>query len=408
MGASGAKGGGLDHKQAECLRRLAKMGRDLNISQFRFAEVAEIARKFGDAWVQERKRTLDLTQDFIGERLTDDDLLVRGQDGFVIVYAEGDADTAQQHANAVKDDLNEYFRQHGEPGATHEVLVDHHQASALELMQSLAGEASSSKAETAAGGEAFSVETSEDDPIMWRYHPVWDVRRQAISTYYLVPYDRSTGSRVTAYQFEKKRDPSIDLAALDEAALKRSEEVLRKMADSGVRSLLGVNLLAENLSPPALRSRIVNSMADFDPELARNRLVQISAVPVGFPQMYLKEIFESLRRFAPRVAVSLNIDERDLRAAIGLSPSAVGFALAPEDLGENARLSPQDICARVQVAAMAARAAKIPFFVSGALDRSMVVKLRAAGADLIKSELVWQDADAPQDAHMWPAQKLAA
>ncbi len=383
------------------LRAIASQGGELDIAQFQFVGFDEIARAYGARWTDQQERVKETAHAYIKRRLGERDLLVRGADGFLIVYADQGREQSRSHAEEVKDGLNAFYLGEGATRPPVEMSVRHARLPVQELIQSIAGmEVSAADRKASTGDMMAGVE--------WKFQPVWHARREAIFNYYVSPILRETGARVPGYQFDMDLEREFDFRSIDEMSLAQSEVALRKMVREGKRSLLGVCVHSSSLLKQADRNRTLRVMDTFNRDLMRYRIIQIGATPSGFPRMYLEDIFRELKQRVPNIAISVGWNEADIRSLLQLEPAAIGFTVSPWALGEHASVSPQELLVKVKQAAGIARAAKVPFYFDGEAERELVAKLRDAGVDLVSSPRIWPLQDEPQGTQLWPSERLAA
>lgn len=389
--------GGLAAK----LRGLATQGRELDIAQFQFVGFEEIAQAYGEKWHTQQERVKDIAHAFIRRRLGERDILVRGADGFLIVYADGDTEQARSHAVSVKTDLNAFYLGEGATKPPVEVAVSHQRLPVQDLIQSLSGMSFST-----ADDQDASADLLEE--IEWKFQPVWHAQREAVFNYYVAPVLKKTGSRVPGYQFDMDLDREFDFLRINEIGLQQSETAIRKLAQTGERSMLGASIHSSSLLKLAGRNRLFSVIDRFGKDLLRYRVVQISATPPGFPRMYLEEIYNGLKQRVPNIAISLAWNETDIRSVLKLKPAAVGFTVSPWALTAHSTISHNDLFGKVRQAAEMARSAKIPFYFDGEAGPDLVRRTREAGVDMISSPLVWPLVGAPVGTHSWPSERLAA
>lgn len=383
------------------LRDIVQGGGDVDVSQFEFIGFDEIAQAYGSDWQAHQERVKETAQAFLNRRLGERDMLVRGADGFLIVFADRDTERSRNQAETLKDDLNTFYLGEGATQPPVQVAVNHRRLPVQELIQSL--------------GDADFVEPSDPeqagdglDAISWKYQPVWDVQREAIFSYYVAPVLKQTGERVPGYQFDMDFNRNFNFVEIDEVSLNTSEATLRKMLTDGRRCQLGASIQSSSLVKVADRNRLFAIMDRFDRRMMAYRIIQVSATPPGFPRMYLEEFYQGLKRRVPKIAMSVAWNEGDIASIIKLRPHAIGFTLSPWALEFDDSISRDDLISKVRLAAGAVHAAKIPFYFDGYISPDLVAGLRRAGVDVISSPAIWEMQDAPKSAHHWPYARLAA
>lgn len=394
-----AKSGG--EGLAAQLRELVGDKREIDIAQFQFIGFDEIAKAYGERWEAQRGRVRATAQAFIKRRLGPRDVLVRAEDGFVLVFGGLDGDAARAFAEEVKRELNAFYLGEGATRPVVQLSVSHERLDVENLIEAVGD----MDFDTAATGPRVDERLAG---IEFKFKPVWDAQREAIFNYYMTPILSATGERVPGYQYDLDLGREYAYPVIEEAALTRSDAVLADMVAQNNRSLMGVSLHYSSLRNSSTRNALCSVIDGLNRELLRYRVVQVAAVPPGCPRIYLQEMFAALKRRVPNVAVSVAWNEEDLRSILQMKPAAIGFALSPWALGDSATLSEHDLCAKAKKAADAARTAKIPFYVEGRLGPSLARRLGEMGVSMLSSRLIWPIVDAPAGTHRWRADQLVA
>lgn len=242
--------------------------------------------------------------------------------------------------------------------------------------------------------------------VEWRYQPVWDVRREALGSYYVVPYLRETQSRLPGYQFESAEAPPKSFVSIDEGALWVAEQGLRELFENEGRALVGVAVHSSSLTSQAARAKMIKAMGHFEKKLLRYKTLKIANIMPGFPRIYLNEIVGAIRPHIPNIVLSAAWDEPDIAGLLQSDPVAIGFALPQSVLSKTSLVAPAQLLSRIRSAVEIAHNAKKLFFVEGNVTREMAVRLSAIGVDNISSPLLWPARAAPESVVKWPADRL--
>src|SRR3954447_20738446 len=90
------------------LRALAGDRDALDIAQLQFVGMDELKRAHTHRWPEQHARILEIAQSFLTQRIPAGDLLVRANDGFVLVFQSTEAE-ANVSAGRLAHGLNAYF-----------------------------------------------------------------------------------------------------------------------------------------------------------------------------------------------------------------------------------------------------------------------------------------------------------
>ncbi len=384
----------------ERLRDFASKRETLEVAQFQFVGFEEIQRAYGERWDAERDKVCKIAEHYLQKRLGANDMLVRGADGFLVVFADYDGRKAKAEAEELNRGLNLFFLGESSPEPMPTVEVHHASVRADDLIGSLK--------------DVALVTPREEEPlpcsdtISWEYQPVWDARREALSQNHVVPIERATSDPMPGYGYEVANVDVGVLVDTDEAALHVSERAMRSMFRAGQRSLIGCPIHVQSLSSVQNRTRLLAAMDSFDRELVRYRVVKLLGLQTGFPRIYLQEVMAMLKRKVPNIAVCVAWNEPDLRSVLNTDPVCIGMVLSSDVLGTDAVGPSSDLLARVRTAAEQAHAAQKPFFVEGPIPKTMVPAFIRAGVDTLASPYIWPTIERPEGVLRWMADKLAA
>src|SRR6185295_2302813 len=224
--------------------------------------------------------------------------LVRGIEGFLVVFAEHTGAQADQTAKALASGVNTHFTGTGESPAP-ELVVETRPFPAAQIARKLRDHGAAAEPV-----RRLAPVLPSPTQVDWLFQPVWDARHELITSYFLLPHLKNTQRRVPGYQFEPATDHSPSFAELDIASLDISEKALRDLASQGKRALVGVTIHIQSLMNGETSGRIMNRLLKFDRALARYRMIKIAGVGPGFPRLHLGHIVGSLRARVPLVVLT--------------------------------------------------------------------------------------------------------
>lgn len=383
-------------KLADRLRDIARARSDLDVARVQFIGLEEVRRACQANWPEKREKIRDLASKFLAKRLDASDVLIPGAEGFVIVFGELEGDAAASASLSLSHRLSQFLIGEFQHGDTLRTQAETSKVGVAELAHSL-GSIEYLDAQDPSSGPPTAID--------WSFQPIWDCRREVISSYYSVPMDRSNGEPVRGYQFEQENLSPAPFVDIDEEALNVSEQAIKSLLTANKKALVGVSVHVQGLVKESSRTRILAALRGLDPKLARYRLVKVSAVPPGFPRMYLDDIMGWLRRYAPNIVLCGSPDEPELRSLLHAELKGIGVALS-SDSGWQARAA--FVLERIKAAVQIAHAAKLPFFVEGPVTRDMAVRLTAVGVDMLSSTQIWPLRTSPDGVMKWTADRLLA
>jgi hypothetical protein len=250
-------------------------------------------------------------------------------------------------------------------------------------------------------------ERSDRADLEWKFDPVWDVRREALSYWYVTPFNRATGARVPGYQFETGVAQTTHLLEIDEAAFWVAEQALQRLANVGKQALIGTTVHAHSLTSLASRARILATIERLNPDFHRFRIVKIAGVTHGFPRMYLKEIVGALRARLPNVVLLAAWDEPDVMSLLEPGLAGIGFVAPGSGVMSGPVVAIPAFMARVNEARRLAHGIRARFFVEGAVTKYLALKFAKAGVDNIASHAIWPTRAMAEGMERWPANRLA-
>jgi hypothetical protein len=375
-------------------------GRDqADVATLQFTGLDAILHSTGTLWPQRWSRLRRISESFIRDHLDPDDILVRGPEAFIIAFGTRTGPAVRMAANDLARELNERLAMEEAPIAQVSVLIRSIGVSDLAM--------------SIAQGTPGRIAPRQDSVIIpslgevaWRFHPVWDVRREVVSCYFASPHHAETGVRVRGYQYEDLNDERPDFEDLDVESIRVSERALQLLREQRKRALVGVSLHISTLTSENGMARILAALDNCDPTLSTYRLIKIAGIESGFPRMHLRSIVGSLRARAPKVVLTAAWHEPDVAGLIQCGATAFGFAYPDHVAGALSANASGTLLARFGAGVDAAHAEGVPLYVEGAIGPYLAREFRTAGADYICSPVIWAPRAAPDAAMRWPSSML--
>lgn len=382
--------GGLN--LAERIRRLANGRNTIDVAQFQFIGLDEIRARYAQRWNEKRDRVAQVARQFIMRRIAEEDVLISGADGFLLVFGTLTGMLADTAAHRISKELNAFFL--GSPDLDDMQIEAQHQSMSVDDFADAFGAMIAGSKDVAPSARPTPAE------LQMGFAPLWDAQRGALSTFFISPLDPATGGPMDWNQTSHRH------ADMDELKLKASEEAMRKLFAAGKKALVGVAVHVSSLNSQQSLSRLMGVISKFDPALARYRVIRVSCVEPGYPRIYLEDMLRVLKPRIPHVAIGLNWAEPDITSVLNLAPAAIGFTLPAGALAPNG--SKAEVFARINSAVEMARHHGVSVGVEGDLQTDHIQRFAQDGVNHVSSLRVWPMRHALPPAEIWPASRLVA
>ena len=320
----------------------------VDMGQFQFLNLERVRARAGADWPRLREKVYETSTQFIERRISPDDVMLRVQGGFLIIFDAADVEASDEMVAAISGELNTFFlgqaelaevRAEGEARdvPTHELL----DIVARSQPHDTAPEpAKSAETETIRAGEstppwrAAPVQARDDDertrwvegpkpeprgrPSMvagkasasggprpsWDdivFKPCWDSRNSVISHSLCVArkvidgfayYGRETLSGTADRDQHRQLDRAIALAA---------QRGFQRARAAGRGSMIVMPVHYDSLSSVSRRMEYFKALHPI-PEPARKFfLLRVDGIPDGAPMAQMQEVFRSMKHFGAYV-----------------------------------------------------------------------------------------------------------
>jgi hypothetical protein len=220
-----------------------------------------------------------------------------------------------------------------------------------------------------------------------RYVPMWDTRRQVISTFVAQPYLRNSGRVVAGRRQIQAVDGSITDLALDPAMLAKAGDDLYLLLQGGMRSLVCLELHYETLASAAARADYLERIRALSPDMRKHLILALVGLPQGVPAVRLFDITAGLRQSCRSV-----IARTDLRDPMFGCLRDAGITVAGVEVVER----PADetlLIQRLTAFSTAAHKAGLASFLHGVPSLSIAAAAVGAGFTYISGASVASPAD---------------
>jgi hypothetical protein len=400
---------GAPAAKADLVERLARLrkaaqGRNtIDVAQFQFVGLNDIQQAYGERWPEQKARIQDTAEGFLRRRIGESDILIRGDGGFVVVLGAAAGPEAHAVAAQLTHGLNAFFLGAGQPSPAPQFGGGARTIAVKDIETSFGDLDVITPTRETGPAETFGLPELE-----WRFEPMWDVRREVLSYWYVTPYVKATGARLPGYQFENVAAHPNQFVKIDEAGLWVAEQALQELLAAERQTLIGATVHIGTLANLASRSRFLATIDRLDPDLHRYRILRIAGMAPGFPRLYLNEIVGVLRSRLPNIIIGAAWDEPDLGGLLQPGPIAVGISVPASAVSSSPAIAIPALMTKISEGVRIAHGVRSRFFVDGAVTKYLALKFAAAGVDNIASQRIWPARPMADGVLKWPADGLAA
>ena len=304
--------------------RHALTGRETaDLGQFQLINLDLVRQKTGERWECLKAKVLEVSAHFIEKRITSDDVLVRCNDGFLVVFASLDPAEAAAKTQQIALEMNTFFL--GDELLKHlNIRSSATRMSVADISTMMAGPAPekmiAEKPEITAG-------SPEDAPVRKRsnvigvdfkrehsvvYRPVWDALNEAITTQFCVPKLVEGKARRIYYGYDtlRGRSSARDCLELDLEIADSALSAFQRLYADGRPTSLCLPVALATLTQRSTRIRYFETLAAIPETLRKFFLLRVHGLSDGVPASTIQDVFRTLRPFAGSIAAHAgrNID----------------------------------------------------------------------------------------------------
>lgn len=382
-----------------------------------FIGLSKIREKLGDRWAHLAERADDITRKAIERRLTNADVYTRYKElHYLIIFAQLSREQAQLKCALIAEEITK--RLLGEDIAP-ELLEVKTMVSPIggdiafedvPSIETLANQINGADDEQSAAKPPAGSTTTDEEDAWWQtgntdgadplagvqlvYRPMWDVKRNAVTTYVCVPALPGPAGRLRVGESEIPRlhEPAI-AHRLDVMVQRRVITDLRKLVAAGQRYLLCLPVHFETLASAQRRAEFAElCQRGIPPQGSKFLVFEITNVPAGVPASRLLDLSITLRKFSRGMLMRTTVDQTALRPAGESGVAGVGFENVAHGASESRQI--QDM----ERFAAAAKKVGLVAYVHGLQSTSLATAAIGAGFDFVDGDVVKSVVDQPRAA----------
>lgn len=236
-------------------------------------------------------------------------------------------------------------------------------------------------------------ELLQEDPlkdVQLVYRPMWDVVRNVVSTYILVPATPRAGGRMVIGEgaIFNIEDPKV-VCELDLLVMRRALLDLKDILTCKSPYLLGVPLHFESVATAARRTDFIKLCKVIPADLRKLLLFELVDVPAGIPQSRILELTTMLKRYCRAVLMRLPLENPRFRSPPETGVSVVGVELS------GTRLSERHVMKSFDRFCDGAQKAGLGTYVHGLRTLSLTTASIASGFHYVDGDMVVSVTDEP-------------
>ncbi len=241
----------------------------------------------------------------------------------------------------------------------------------------------------------------ESTSIHFIYRPMWDVRREVLSTYFCLPVLLDSSGEGIIDDVLPTGSTVAEVVDLDILTLQKVIGDLKALAEKNRRLLVGLPVRFRTLDAPlAQRTRLIDVLHTVPDELRRLLIAEIVEVPDGTPGIRLLDIVETIKPFTRAVYLQTNLGLRNFSRLGEMRIFAVGLDTHRLEMDEG------DCIEALQDFAEAANALGLRTYIHGLRSLSLTVAAVCAGFDYVGGDTVASIIDAPETMYRYRFEDL--
>lgn len=384
---------------------ILKDGAPLQAGHIQIIGLGALKRKLGDKWPEKRAVIYEVLQSIITRRLSPRDVFFqKSEDEFLLVFAELGADAAKFVCARILQELNLHFLGNASlAGVTVRTAVGVldgslvYEKTNMQTLLANFSEVDASMADTAYFKDGLAAEASLEQTwadksyrgtslagqlpkgLKLGYRPMWDAKREVLSTYTVDYHQKRGNALVPAYQ--AIRDEK-SIRAMDVSLLRHAAAQLASLIEAGTRLLLCVPVHYETVLSPALLHDYVKECEDIPKHLRQYILIACDQFPAGVPQSKLALISHAIRPYCRAIAANVEMAFRDFAEFADTGISVTGCYLPAHGL------APETLDKRIRAFVSSATEHGMTAAFLGVNDLPTATVARAAGAHFLEGDVI--------------------
>jgi len=297
------------------------------VGQFRFIDLQLAERQSGKSWTEVRLRAFEVSARQLKASLDANDMLLRCTEGFVVVFADADAERSDAVAKDIAGKLNAVF-QIDPDLAVFQIQADARAVDRADLSSALAAtlriEERSAYGRVKPGSSSKHQRIKEEDRY-WEYAPIWDCLRQMIVSNEAIarasmPFGEFYGRGVLLGGVKE-----LDYMGLDVHAIQSVGKEIVEAAKLGEAAMASVHIHCKGFSESSMRQVYFDALSQITPSLRDRIQLTLEGFDYASPIIEIQESVRALDVMGYPIAIvlPLTFDRWSMLAKLNLSFLAV-------------------------------------------------------------------------------------
>jgi hypothetical protein len=396
------------------LRSMIKSDAKPLAGRVNFIGLSKIRDKLGERWAKVSERADEITRKAIERRLIDADVYTKYKElHYLIIFAQLSHEEAQLKCALIAeeitkrllgDDITPDLLEVKTMVSQVEGKFEFEDVPDIEVLAAKIGDAPA----PAAGNEedAWWEDEETADPlanVQLVYRPMWDVKRNAVTTFVCAPALPGPAGRLLVGESEIPRLDVPEVALrLDQLVQKRVIGDLRKLVAAGQQQLLCLPVHFETLAVSQRRMAYIDRcQRGIPPQGIKLLVFELTGVPEGIPQNRLLEMATALKRFSRGVLLRTTLSQPWFRP-----PSETGIAAMGVEYHSSSGVPEAKLIGEMERFASAAKKVGLSTYMHGLRTISLTTAAIAAGFDFVDGDIVTSVVEQPRAAYAYQMQDL--
>ncbi len=379
----------LSEELVRKLKTTARTTGALAAAQVQYLNIADLAARSGRHWpaVNDRIRTGSLS--YIRACVDEDDLVIPCDDGFLVVFTNGDSARHTERAQELQATLAAFY--FGEEGLENlEVQVDPRQLNGDDVRAFV----NNNRRPNSGIEKATAAPEGAHDIVFW---PVWAAQAELIALHFCAPNYCDQGVIRQGYDKDfrlRARHSGAHFAHLDMTILQHASAALARLLMRSPASVVGATVHISTLRRRQAFGDYLRALQAV-PEATRRRLViKIAEIEPGTPSGSLTEWTSLLRQHIRHVALGFHHSERAFERVrpVGVWSASIELPSHGPALDTGAKMS---LTTLVERWTRAVGRSGVRPHVEGFRNLELLAAAKRIGLDFASSEIAWPPLSQP-------------
>ncbi|HSZ73341.1 MAG TPA: hypothetical protein VK779_00865 [Rhizomicrobium sp.] len=236
--------------------------------------------------------------------------------------------------------------------------------------------------------------------LQFAFRPVWDLRREAISSFGLQTIVETNHSRPRDVKIERVQHTDEEVTAIDIATAEHGRDVLNYLLERQTRFILHIPCTYETLANTRTRARFLELLKKLSSDQRRYVVYELTALPIGVPQSRISDLAAMLRPFGRGVIAAARPNRSELLTFQGCGLNGLALNLDELQMREN------EMFERIGLFRDIGQLAGDQLIAYGVTSRSLAIACWALGLSHMSGPVIASAVPIPRQMHRFSARDL--